>query len=93
MPTSTLSPTGELNLVPISVLAERLIGKRPSPATVWRWMRKGSRGSRLTATMVMGRWCCTDEQFKQFLAGTSASQPTAEPVAADDRALKAAGLL
>jgi len=68
-----MSEANELGLEPVRDVAQRLIGRKPSATTVWRWMRVGSRGSKLPAVMVLGRWCCTESQFRDFISGTARS--------------------
>jgi len=88
------APVGELMMLPVSAWSEKLTGIKPSPATIWRWRTKGSRGSRLQCVMIFGRWSCSKEQFLAFLAGTSSTAPMPKTApATDDAALAAAGLL
>jgi len=80
----------------VSVVAKRRTGKRPSPATVWRWCRKGVRhGSiKLTAVFHGGCWQTTPEAFEQFLAEqTAAALAVNEPESTSDDDLRAVGLL
>ncbi|HWL11122.1 MAG TPA: DUF1580 domain-containing protein [Planctomicrobium sp.] len=98
MVTQTLSQnlTGQIEAV--SVIAKRRTGKRPSPATVWRWCRKGVRGGsvKLAAVFHGGCWQTTSEAFDQFLADQTAAAlgERDEPEQTDsDAALIAAGLL
>ncbi len=81
----------------VSVIAKRRTGKRPSPATVWRWCRKGVRGGsvRLQAVFHGGCWQTTPAAFDQFIADQTAAAFSHDDTAneADDDALRAAGLL
>ena len=93
---STTLPHDEL-LHPISTVVERLTGRRPSPATVWRWLRKGVRGAKLNAVLCGGKWLCTEQDFRLFLQEQTdaalAASTTAARVPDVDEALKAQGLL
>lgn len=60
-------------LEPVAGVAERLTGQRPSPATLWRWLRKGCRGAKLNAVMHSGRWLCTEADFRQFIEDQTAA--------------------
>ena len=80
-------------LRPIPQQAERLTGKRPSPATVWRWLRKGCRGVKLNALMLGGQWLCTEDDFREFLRGQTEAQFARTSGGASDEELEAVGLL
>ncbi|HWL11124.1 MAG TPA: helix-turn-helix domain-containing protein [Planctomicrobium sp.] len=85
-----------LRLEPVNRLCERLLGKRLSPATVWRWIKRGLKGGKLEAVSVQGKWYCTAEALADFLnRQTEANLHTAEPTQAEasDEQLRAAGLL
>ena len=84
----------------VAVIAERKTGLRPSPATVWRWVKKGVRGSiRLKAVNHSGSWMTTSFAFDEFLHAQTAIALSSNDVSteseserSDDR-LRAAGLL
>ena len=79
----------------VATVAKKRTGKRPSPATVWRWCRKGVKGGiKLTAVYASGYWQTTDAAFDEFLARQTnyALTPDPSPEVSDDD-LKAAGLL
>lgn len=87
-------------LGPVTRIAQHRTGRRPSPATIWRWCRKGLRGGvRLTAVFHSGAWHTTDRAFEQFLLDQTLAQQDRDPTGAADRsaasddALRAAGLL
>lgn len=91
MPAATLSPDEILQ--PIPKVAERRTGKRPAPATVWRWIRKGCRGAKLNAVMLGGQWLCTDEDFDRFIAEQTAAALAGSVETATDEELRQEGLL
>lgn len=76
-----ISDGSQLNLEtdeirPVSEICRRLTGKRPSPATIWRWIRRGCRGQLLDAIQVQGHWQTTPAEFARFLRAKSASPST-----------------
>lgn len=97
MSTHTLTKqlTGQIEAV--SIIAKRRTGKRPSPATVWRWCRKGVRGGavKLQAVFHGGCWQTTPEAFDQFIADQTAAAlcEHEESDNASDADLIGAGLL
>lgn len=88
----------EPELVPVQQLCVKIIGKRVAPGSIWRWTRKGAHGVKLTATMVLGCWHATEDDFRAFLAGQTeaaladSNQP-AERSPATERRLRKAGLI
>ncbi|MFN0055543.1 MAG: DUF1580 domain-containing protein [Planctomycetales bacterium] len=88
-------------LVSVRCLAKQRLGKNVAPSTIWRWVRKGSRGCRLEAVQVLGSWHSTPEAFGAFITGQTAAalgnaivSASPAPRRAEKRArLKAAGLL
>ena len=88
-------------LAPVAEIALQRTGRRPSPSTVWRWCRRGTRAGLLPATFVYGCWCTTAAAFAAWLdAGTAAtlrgresSEDSSDRAGGDDEALRAAGLL
>jgi hypothetical protein len=81
-------------LRPVAQVAADCTGRRPSPASVWRWTRKGTRGGRLEAYYVHGVWCTTPEAFADFIRRqTDAALATPAADEPDDEQLRAAGLL
>ena len=83
-------------LAHVATVAKERTGKRPSPATVWRWCKKGLRGGsiKLRAIYHSGYWQTTPAAFDAFLnAQTQAAMviESADDVSDDD--LKAVGLL
>lgn len=81
-------------LLPVELIANRRTGKRPSRATVWRWIKRGVSGGKLDAAF-HGQWMTTTEAFDDFLARqTEAMMEPRETVPpASDEDLLAAGLL
>lgn len=82
----------------VATVAKRRTGKRPSPATVWRWCKRGLRGGsiRLHAVFHSGYWATTDAAFDAFLAAqTQAAHAQSEKPVEDvsDADLRSAGLL
>lgn len=84
-------------LEPITDIAQRITGERPSRPTMWRWTRKGCRGVVLPAQFAMNGWRTTEAAFRWFIAQRTEVmlQPraTATVPSVDDDALHAAGLL
>lgn len=90
-------------LRPVSQVAEELTGCRPSPSTIWRWVRKGVVGGvKLSATRYLGKWHCKLTDFQRFLERETAAVLEADtddrPVGssappANEVELRAAGLL
>lgn len=85
-----LLETGTLE--PVSLLARRLSGRRPSPATVWRWVVKGTAQGILPSLKLYGAPHTTEAAFRAWLRGEFAPA-TAADVDASDESLRAAGLL
>ncbi len=88
-------------LIPLGELAKQRLGKRPSPATLWRWRLRGVNGARLAVVKSGGCWMTTAAAFAEFLrAQTANCQPApldtdvpTERSAATAKKLAAAGLL
>lgn len=86
-------------LTPVATEARRRTGKRPSPATIWRWCRRGCRGVRLEAVQVLGSWHTTREAFDAFVRGQTAEALATSDDATEERSeetaakLRAAGVL
>lgn len=90
------------DLVTVASEAKRRTGKRPSPATVWRWTHKGCRGVLLKAVHCFGAWHTTREAFSEFIRDQSAAAMAASvfsddaPAERDEataKKLRAAGVL
>lgn len=88
-------------LAPVASVAKKRTGLRPSPATIWRWLRKGvCNGTvRLEAVCHGGKWLTTPAAFEKFLTdqtahalGNAVSDKSSESDDSD-AALLAAGLL
>ena len=63
-------------LVPLGTLLKNRLGKRPSPATQWRWRLHGVGGVRLECVLVGGVWYSTVAAFAEFVrAQTANCQP------------------
>ena len=87
-------------LTPVAAIFKARTGKRLSPPTLWRWLRKGCHGVKLEAVPVNGVWCSTPKAFAAFLeeqaAARLADRPQPDFFTRDEnktRRLKAAGLL
>jgi hypothetical protein len=88
-------------LTAVRTLAKQRLGKNIAPSTIWRWVRKGSRGCKLEAVQVLGSWHTTPEAFGAFITGQTASAMgrDADPATpaprspAKEAKLRAAGLL
>lgn len=52
---------------PVSEIATARLGKRPSPAVIWRWRVKGCHGAKLECVQASGCWCTTTAAFAQFI--------------------------
>ena len=101
---ATTTPTINLDtddLIPVGQLAEQRLGKRPSPATLWRWKLKGVNGAKLAVVKSDGCWMTTRAAFADFLRQQTAncspavidSAAPVERSAAMQKKLAAAGLL
>ncbi len=85
-------------LAHVMAVALKRTGQKPSPATVWRWCKKGLRGGtiKLAAIHHSGYWQTTPEAFDAFLnAQTEAALADHDTVdgGVTDEDLKEAGLL
>lgn len=60
-------------LRPLNEVIRARIGKRISPATLWRWRLKGVNGVRLECVRVGGNWFTTNAAFAEFLAAQTAN--------------------
>jgi hypothetical protein len=78
-------------LVPIQELCRRQLGKRVSPATLWRWLQRGVKGGKLEGVYAAGQWLTTPAAFADFLRRTTAAK-LGQPIDASDDELAAAGL-
>ena len=54
-------------LRPVNEIIKARLGKRISPATLWRWRLKGVNGVKLECIRVGGYWFTTDAAFGEFL--------------------------
>ncbi len=92
MTAAELLETGTLEHV--ATVARRLTGVRPSPATIWRWCRKGLRSGtvKLDCVYHSGMWQTTDAAFQRFVDRQTESA-LATSGGASDEELEAAGLL
>ena len=55
-------------------------GKRPHISTVWRWIRKGSKGVRLSHARVGHRICTSEEALGRFFVDLAKADETPAPV-------------
>lgn len=94
----SLDPDAD-DLRPVSQLMHDLTGRRPSPATLWRWCSRGtSRAGVLPSLTVFGTRHTTREALVEWLRRGSEVAPVAAPESdardqATDRRLRSAGLL
>ena len=84
------------DLRPVATVARDRTGKRPSPASIWRWIHKGNRGGKLEAVFLTGVWHTTAAAFADFIrrqtaAALGASDRPSQGVTDDE--LRANGLL
>ena len=87
-------------LIPVHTICAERLGKRVSPATLWRWRLKGCNGVKLECVKVGSTWFTTAAAFAAFIEGqTAAATPIGEPEASVGRSeetirrLRAVGLL
>ena len=88
-------------LVPLGELARQRLGKRPSPATLWRWRLHGVNGAKLAVVKSGGCWMTTVAAFADFIRAQTAnctpvpldSDAPTERSAATKAKLSAAGLI
>lgn len=82
---------------PIAVIAERVTGRKPSPATTWRWCTRGVAGGiKLPHVRAFGKPSCTESAFVRWLERCAADGHDSLPgdaVDASNDELLAAGLL
>jgi hypothetical protein len=87
------------DLIPARTLAKKRLGRDVSPACLWRWIRKGARGTKLECVQIMGVWCTTEAAWGAFVTGQTRAALGASRVAPGPRTaekaarLRAAGLL
>lgn len=85
-------------LLPVRQALKQKLGVDVSPATAWRWAKRGCRGSRLKTQRVGKRLFTSTAAVDAFIRGQQ-SEPLADvptPIsrsAEDEQALRAAGLL
>ena len=79
----------------VAQVAKRRTGKRPSPATIFRWVKKGLRGGKvkLAAKFHSGYWATTEAAFDKFLDDQTAAAFASQSASIDDETLQAEGLL
>lgn len=79
----------------VATVAKRVTGRKPAPATIWRWCKKGLRGGsiRLHCKYHAGCWCTTEAAFREFIDTQTEAALAGETDDASDEALAAAGLL
>jgi hypothetical protein len=90
-------------LLTITEATKRFPGRRPSTATIWRWLKAGCRGVVLESILIGGRRYTSTEAIDRFIVRTTAAaageQPAArtpkqreQAVGAAERELEAAGI-
>ncbi len=55
------------HLRPVGEVIQARLGKRISPATLWRWRLKGVNGVRLQCLRLGGSWVTSEAAFGEFL--------------------------
>jgi hypothetical protein len=87
----------ENELRPLGKLVAEKIGKRMSPAALWRWHKTGlANGARLQVQRVGGALFCRDSWWDEFLRAQQSPQSRAVAAALPNPCedeLRAAGLL
>jgi hypothetical protein len=98
-PTLSIDPKSD-DLRPVAELVKQLTGRRPSPASVWRWTQKGTRrAGKLPAIRVFGQQHTTREALLQWLqtdnvqSASTADDCSSERSPETESRLKDAGLL
>ncbi|HCS50950.1 helix-turn-helix domain-containing protein [Rubinisphaera sp.] len=92
------------DLQEVRTLAGKAFQKRISPATLYRWIRRGANGSRLEAVKLGRKWFTTEDRFREFVeaqteAATAAQSSTEDtdgsgmPSDVTEDELRACGLL
>ena len=86
------------NLLPVGLALKRRMGVEISPPTIWRWVRRGVRGSRLRTVKIGKRLFVTERAVDEFIRNQQPEPLADAPAlisrsAADEAALRAAGLL
>ncbi len=84
-----------ITLEAVQSLCSRVIGKRVSPETLFRWIHKQDSRGNLEAMKVAGEWHSTIQNFIKFLnARNKTDSPVTPPSLNElDEELKANGLL
>jgi hypothetical protein len=86
------------SLLPVRQALRQKLGVDVSPPTIWRWVQRGCRGSKLKTQRIGKRLFTSAAAVDEFVAGQQ-SEPLADAPAlisrsaADEAALRAAGLL
>lgn len=90
------------SLQPLPPLLKKMLGHRPSPATIWRWhtagLKVGDRRVKLRALRIGARLYGTREDVAAFIDAQNPPEPVDDANAGErtpemERRLKAAGLL
>lgn len=92
---------GTDTLIAVVDLATERTGRRPSPSTIWRWVRKGVNGVVLEAVKDGKSWRTTRAAWARFINGqtiaTLKRKETQEPASGrseeTEQRLRAAGLI
>jgi hypothetical protein len=85
------------NLLPVRQALRQKLGIDVSPATAWRWAKRGCRGARLETVRVGKRLFVDEQALDRFVmaqqAGPAAAAPAVERSPEETETLKRAGLL
>lgn len=65
-------------LIPVQQICKDRMGKRMSPATLWRWRTKGCDGVKLEAVKVGCTWFTTAAAFATFIQRQTEAATTAK---------------
>jgi hypothetical protein len=62
-----------------AILPRRRRGRKPNVSTLWRWVKRGHRGTRLEAVAVGGSLCTSREALQRFMLRLTAARGLGDP--------------
>ena len=69
-----MAPTALMDEKPLTLAeAATCFPKRPNPATLWRWRKKGVRGVKLETVLIGGRRYVSRTALRQFIEAVTAA--------------------